>query len=834
MENTNFFIEYKRAEEDGGRATPLIRNLLILSISLLYGIIAILVAVYFLEMSSITIFILVSIYAYGILGGFAILMLIKLFNRAEENTKMLLNVLDYDNNPHSITNSDGKYLYKNKAWQNIFGDVGEVSCKNISVIFEKPHIVQQQLQIYLTKINQENNNKNAKDNKFLYIGKKKHSGKILKLSVDNLPNWKDCQKWYLTDITNEQKDANILNNNISILDDFSLALGQVNDCGELCFYNNELANLLKLKKNKKYYLHDIFNIDANIPAYAICAVDASSKSLQVQVCKLSNGQKILAVNSISKNREGKNIAFISAIPVTIFSNIVGDIIKNKSDAGAFKDIFVDAPLGICVVSSNMTIVKSNTAFKRLVEKDEINNISILDLISKEQHKTLQRWLELVLDNSNDYPTSIEVNLIQKAGHVATRIYVHRFEKDEVALYFIDLTQEKNLEQQFTQSQKMQGIGQLAGGIAHDFNNLLTAMIGFCDLLLLRHKPGDPSFSDIMQIKQNANRAANLVRQLLAFSRQQTLQPKILDITDVLSDLMHLMQRLIGTNINLDIQHGQNLWPVKCDEGQLEQVIINLVVNARDAMKDGGELEILTDNYTNTNLLQLNEDEYLPVGDWVTIKVKDTGTGIEPEILSRIFEPFFSTKEIGAGTGLGLSTVHGIIHQTGGFLGVESEVGKGTIFTIYLPKHIENKENNDEDLDSIEKEKSTDTTTEDLTGTAAIMLVEDEDAVRIFSSRALSNKGYKIIDAPNGEEAMKIIEGKDIKLELLITDIIMPEMDGPSLAKNIRRIYPDLKIIFMSGYSEDRIKEEFGDNTYFLQKPFTLTVLAKMVKDVLDS
>ena len=325
------------------------------------------------------------------------------------------------------------------------------------------------------------------------------------------------------------------------------------------------------------------------------------------------------------------------------------------------------------------------------------------------------------------------------------------------LHFIDVTEQKNLEAQFAQSQKMQAVGQLAGGVAHDFNNLLTAMIGFCDLLLMRFKPGDPSFADIMQIKQNANRAANLVRQLLAFSRQQTLQPRILDITDVLVELSHLLRRLIGENIELKVVHGRDLGLAKVDQGQLEQVIINLAVNARDAMPGGGTLTIRTANHTQTGSVRRGA-ETLPAGDYVVIEVVDTGIGIPKENLERIFEPFFSTKEIGSGTGLGLSTVYGIVKQTGGFIFVDSETGKGATFQIYLPRYQQS------DIAAAARADPAEApAVQDTTGTGTVMLVEDEDPVRIFGARALRNKGYTVIEARSGEAALELMgehRGKD--------------------------------------------------------------------------
>jgi two-component system cell cycle sensor histidine kinase/response regulator CckA len=399
------------------------------------------------------------------------------------------------------------------------------------------------------------------------------------------------------------------------------------------------------------------------------------------------------------------------------------------------------------------------------------------------------------------------------------------------LYFIDATEQKHLQIQFAQSQKMQAIGQLAGGVAHDFNNLLTAMIGFCDLLLQRHKPGDQSFNDIIQIKQNGNRAAGLVRQLLAFSRQQTLQPKVLSLADVLSELANLLRRLIGAEIKLEMVHGRDVGLVKVDQGQLEQVIINLVVNARDAMPHGGTVMIRTRNYKQETRVMRGQDD-MPPGDYVMIEVADSGTGIPPDILQRIFEPFFSTKEIGSGTGLGLSTVYGIVRQTGGFIGVDSTVGKGSTFMIYLPVFdnadgtvIESKP------EDIREEKPG----PDLTGAGTLLLVEDEDAVRLFSCRALRNKGYNVLEARSGEEALEVLNKEGDKVDLIVSDVVMPQMDGPTLYKHVREKWPNIKVIFVSGYTEDRLREQFtsGEVIYFLPKPFTLKQLAGKVKDVME-
>jgi two-component system cell cycle sensor histidine kinase/response regulator CckA len=330
----------------------------------------------------------------------------------------------------------------------------------------------------------------------------------------------------------------------------------------------------------------------------------------------------------------------------------------------------------------------------------------------------------------------------------------------------------------------------------------------------------------MQIKQNANRAANLVRQLLAFSRQQTLQPRVLEVTDVLGELSHLLRRLIGENIELEMVHGRDLKPVRADAGQLEQVIINLAVNARDAMTGGGKLTIQTQNVRTHEPMQRGAD-VMPPGNYVMIEIADTGTGIPKDILDRIFEPFFSTKEVGSGTGLGLSTVYGIVRQTGGFVFVESEAGRGATFRVYLPEHTQ-------PVEAAQRVAGTDDDRRDLTGIGTVLLVEDEDAVRLFSARALRNKGYKVLEARSGEAALEIVNEHLNDIDLVISDVVMPRIDGPTLIKELRVRRPDLRVIFISGYAEDAFRKrvDAGEESHFLMKPFTLKQLAAKVKEVL--
>jgi two-component system cell cycle sensor histidine kinase/response regulator CckA len=389
----------------------------------------------------------------------------------------------------------------------------------------------------------------------------------------------------------------------------------------------------------------------------------------------------------------------------------------------------------------------------------------------------------------------------------------------------DNSEETKLKRQVAQATKMQAVGQLAGGVAHDFNNILTAIIGYCDLMLLRHQPGDSDYDDIQQIRNNSNRAASLTRQLLAFSRQQTLRPQILQLPDVVAEVSNLLKRLLGEKVRLEVHHGRGTGTVRADPGQLEQVIVNLGVNARDAMPSGGVLSISTKPVLHGEVRAMGSD-ILPIGDYVQLSVVDSGTGISKENLSKIFEPFFTTKEVGKGTGLGLSTVYGIVKQSGGFIFADSVMGKGTRFDIFLPVHVGKPDDTDKPAKRpAEKPR-------DLWGSGRVLIVEDEDMVRAVAERALVRQGYVIETARDGEEGVQLFaEGK--RYDLIVSDVVMPNMDGPAMARKLRETYGDVKILFMSGYAEEQLRESINlENVYFLPKPFSVQQIAEAVRDAL--
>lgn len=502
-----------------------------------------------------------------------------------------------------------------------------------------------------------------------------------------------------------------------------------------------------------------------------------------------------------------------------------------------EQFYHSAPVGIATIDGNGEISNANGSFRGLVGQAASGlapENNLFQLISEEYAGDLRSALDGA-GGGNAVIAPVDVTFVHDQEHSGRLFFSPARDMTEdgavAIIYAIDTTKQRALEEQFAQSQKMQAVGQLAGGIAHDFNNVLTAIIGYCDLLIGSHRPTDPAFKDLMHIKQNANRAASLVRQLLAFSRQQTLRPEVLSLNDVILDVTAMLSRLLGEHVELDVVHGRDLWSVKVDHHQFDQVIINLAVNARDAMSEGGSLTLRTENITERQ--SLNEAERgLPAGEYVMMEVLDTGSGMPQEVIDKIFEPFFTTKDIGKGTGLGLSMVYGIVKQTDGFIYVDSEPGEGTSFKIYLPRHIQVEgeevlEINGPVVAEVPK---------DLTGSETVLLVEDEEAVRSFAVRALSTRGYNVLEASSGLHALDVVAEHEGRIDLVISDVMMPEMDGPTMLSNLRERLPNVKVIFISGYAEDAFEKNLdkGESFHFLPKPFSLKQLAATVKDVLES
>lgn len=477
------------------------------------------------------------------------------------------------------------------------------------------------------------------------------------------------------------------------------------------------------------------------------------------------------------------------------------------------------------ISQNGAVLRANQEALKLLNRDDVSGVKLADLMEG-LGRPVTDWLQDTAAGRSPNQSEF-LRISRRDREVFVQVVLNRvFEDGTPSLLAVlnDATELKTLEAQFVQSQKMQAIGQLAGGVAHDFNNLLTAISGHCDLLLLRHDQGDPDYNDLVQINQNANRAAALVGQLLAFSRKQTLCPEILDLRDTLSDLTHLLNRLVGERVGLVLEHDPVLRTIRADKRQLEQVMMNLVVNARDAMPEGGEIRVTTEGLTLNSPLKRDRAAVSP-GDYVLVKVQDQGVGIAPDMLQKVFEPFYTTKRTGEGTGLGLSTVYGIVKQTGGFIFVDSVVGQGSCFSLLFPVHNEVAE---ADGQIAAAEETTDGTAGH---DAVILLVEDEAPVRAFASRALRMRGFKVLEAASAEEALELLQDPEMEVNVFVTDVVMPGLDGPSWVRKALEDRPDVKVVFVSGYAQESFHDDQSNipNSTFLPKPFSLVELTDTVQ-----
>ena len=668
----------------------------------------------------------------------------------------------------------------------------------------------------------------------------------------------DLTMWTVTDVTREhERQENIfqeLQHAIDYLDHAPAGFFSVDGSGAVSYLNATLAAWLD---------HDL----AQVGSGGLKLADIASGEGAALLTMLTGAPGEVRTELIDldfKTRGGRSV------PMRLYHKIAfgadgqpgtsRTLVLNRARGEAadpqraaevrFMRFFQNTPMAIATVDKTGRIARSNALFARMFQGllGDRDDRSIYSVISERDRMGLEQAIRSAAEGQSDIGP-VDAPLAGKDERFG-RFYVSAVEDEErdgeaAIVYALETTGQRSLESQFAQSQKMQAVGQLAGGIAHDFNNVLSAIMMATDFLLSAHKPTDPSFQDIMQIKQNANRAASLVRQLLAFSRRQTLRPQILDLGEALSDLGMLLKRLLGERVVLEVKHGRDLWQVKVDISQLEQVIVNLAVNARDAMPEGGKLLVRTANVTASECAHLNF-KGMPPADYVLIEVADSGTGIPPEIIDKIFEPFFSTKEVGKGTGLGLSTVYGIVKQTGGFVYPESQVGRGTTFRIFLPRHVPSDEEAAETAPQVESpgiagsiataEEAAPPVTADLTGQGIILLVEDEEGLRALNARGLKSRGYSVLEAGNGVEAIEVFKQQAGKIDLVVSDVVMPEMDGPTLLKELRRRNRDLKIIFVSGYAEEAFGKSLpeGEKFSFLPKPFTLKQLVAAVKETMAS
>jgi len=496
-------------------------------------------------------------------------------------------------------------------------------------------------------------------------------------------------------------------------------------------------------------------------------------------------------------------------------------------------LLAQLPLGLAMTDRDGRFLFGNDAFLRSVAREGRGLPQFpTDLVVHEDKAALS---EAVRRHGRGPATSgdVVVRLVASAEEPVSLglAGVRGLGEAAVLLSLADSSQENQLRRQVAQATKMQAVGQLAGGVAHDFNNVLTAIIGTCDLMLLRHIPGDSDYDDIQQIRANSNRAAALTRQLLAFSRQQTLRPEIIQLPDVVSEVSPLIKRLLGEKITYYVQHDRNLGPVRADPQQLEQVVMNLALNARDAIQsrgDGrGRISLFTRSLQAKQVVQLGS-EVLPAADYTVLIVQDTGGGIPPHVLPKLFEPFFTTKEQGKGTGLGLSTAYGIVKQSGGFIFADNIADKvgyptGARFTVYFPVH----------RGKLPKKREAPVlVSSDWSAGGKVLLVEDEEMVRTVAERALARAGYDVTSCANGEEGLAAIAEGGV-FDVVVSDVVMPGMDGPAMVRAIRARLPHMPVLFMSGYAEEQLRRDIDiAEMHFIAKPFSVASIGDKVAAVL--
>jgi two-component system cell cycle sensor histidine kinase/response regulator CckA len=650
----------------------------------------------------------------------------------------------------------------------------------------------------------------------------------------------DLVLWRVADVTAErQKEAARLAGvevQLAQFDSAPVGLASVAGDGTLLHINATLARWIgrtpRSVLENRMTLADITSGDGGGLVSGLIGRAGGAQAASLDVDLMCEDGRIVPVRLLARavpSGKGLTVAVL---------NLTAESAELEGDAAQarFARFFQSAPFGIAILGPDGRIGSANAAFSRMVlDGGSGTGVAAVEALCRaagpEMRATVEAGLKRALSGRASL-APIEITVGAKRDHV-TRVYMSPFAAAGVAreaaiLYVIDATEQKALEAKFAQSQKMEVVGKLAGGIAHDFNNMLTAILGFSDMLLTMHRPKDIAFKDIMNIKSSANRAAELVRKLLALARQQTLQNEVFNLGDVLTDQFNMLKGYLGEKNELRISTAPDLWSVMVDRHEFEQALFNLITNAKDAMPDGGSLTIAARNVTERECQKLGHREFAP-GEYVLIEVGDTGHGMSPEVMDKIFEPFFTTKAIGKGTGLGLASVYGMVKQSGGYIYPESEIGRGTTFRIYLPRcHAEK-----EDEAAASKEKKKETRAADLTGTGRVLLVEDEEVVRNFAARALKRQGYKVLEASTGVEALEVMEKNKGKIDLVVSDVVMPEMDGPTLLKELRKTNPGLKIIFVSGYPNDAFKASLGEEEFaFLPKPFSLPQLAAKVKEEL--
>ncbi len=795
----------------------------------------------------------------GVFGLFALASgILRLSGGGETANPLIKGVVDDAFDGIVVTDNDGRVIYANSAYLNLIGAPDARDARPVERVFMGDADASEAI-YRLLKAAREGERTQQEVRIAAAQGR---PARWLRMKVRPLGGGQrpgGLTVWSLADVTRDrERQENVfleLQRAIDYLDHAPAGFFSADASGNIVYLNATLANWLGQDLAQVgsggLKLADLVSGDGAALLTTLRAAPGEMKTEVVDIDLKTRSGRTLPVRLFHKLTFGADGS--PGASLTLALNRARDDGTGQQRAAEvrFMRFFHHTPMAIATIDRDGGIVRTNALFARLFQGllgGDGKSRSVRAIVAERDWPALEGAIGQAAQGRGDI-APVDAGLAGEAERFG-RFYVTAVgeqERDQEAaiVYALEITEQRALEAKLVQQQKMESIGQLAAGLAHDFNNMLNAILLATDFLLNAHKPTDPSFQDIMEIRQSANRAASLVRHLLAFSRKQTLRPQVLDLGEVLSDLSVVLRRLIGEKIDLRVVHGRDLWPVKADLLQFEQVITNLAVNARDAMPEGGRLQLRSANVTAADCDLYHNTKGMPAADYVLIEVADTGLGIPEAIRDKVFVPFFTTKEVGKGTGLGLSTVYGIIKQTGGFVYFDTVEGKGTTFRIFLPRHVVSAREAAAEapivieapaiagaLDAAERVRRA--ASADLTGEGTILLVEDEEGLRALNARGLTSRGYTVLQAGNGVEAIEVLEKSDRKIDLVVSDVVMPEMDGPTLLRELRTRNPSLKFIFVSGYAEDAFQKHLpADGQFeFLPKPFTLKQLVAKVKETM--
>ena len=745
--------------------------------------------------------------------------------------------VDADTSGTLVVDCDGRILYANRAYADLTGAVNARDVRSVDRVFAGEPAASEV--VYRLAQDLANGRDGARDVRVgAGFGPGTQGATWYRLSCRKLPlpetfgTGRDVVVWRLTDVTREraeqERSFRELQHAIDYLDRAPAGFMTTDATGAVVYLNATLAGWLGIDlvefTPRSLNLNDLRRGD---PWNVIEAAGA-----RVEDCEL-RGRDGGTFDARLRTIEAGDDEHDGMTRTLVLDRSALHLDEGGEAAARAMRVFNSSPMAIGSLGAGGRILQSNAAFARTFQRDGERPSNLADLVGCTD-EPLQTAFEAVQRGEAVDP----IEVTTAAGEII-RVHLGRpggdanaDDGEEVAfLYALEVTEQRHLEREIARGEKMKAVGLMAGSIAHDFNNVLQIILSFTELLLRTHRPSDKAHGDLTQIKNTANKAASLVRQLLAYSSRQTLRPQILSLPDVISDMSLMLTKMGGDNVKVDIRHGRDLWPVRADLAQIEQVIMNLCVNARDAVLDkgeeGGEVRLRSSNLGSDKLRSTIDQSDVPLGDYVMLEVSDTGTGMTQEVIDRIFDPFFSTKGE-KGTGLGLSTVYGIVQQSGGFIHPISRFGEGTTFRILLPRYegaVEVRE--------VDAEKPR---TRDLAGSARILFVEDEDLVRQLGVRSLEGKGYTVHEAEDGEDALEQLE--ELEVDLIVSDVMMPAMDGPTLFRHVREKHPHMPFIFASGYAEDNFERSLpnaGEARFeFISKPYKLDDLAVKVKDALQA